>query len=138
LHERPCPLEARRGHAGCRVFLKTLAEGAALAPVERKHRAIERDAGERAVDHVARDAGGRGFARHGGQERVEIATALRRSGRRCEQQTPENDGDRSKPHACPHGEPFHRTPSHPNPGRGTWLIKVCAKPPSTTISCPVT
>jgi hypothetical protein len=27
---------------------------------------------------------------------------------------------------------------HPNPGRGTWLIRVCAHPPSTTISCPVT
>ena len=72
--------------AGRRVFLKALAERAALAPVAGKHGAIGHETGKRAVEHGPRDADGRGFARHDGQESVKIAAARRGSGVRSEKQ----------------------------------------------------
>ena len=71
LHQLFGAFDASRDDAGRGVLLEALAERPALAPVESKHRAIQRETGKCAVEHRPRDAGGRGFARHGGQESVE-------------------------------------------------------------------
>ena len=76
LHQLLGPLDAGRDDAGGGILLERLAEGAALAAIEGEHRGVGRDAGERLVDHRARDAGARRLASHGGQEAVEIAAAL--------------------------------------------------------------
>jgi hypothetical protein len=72
--------EPRRGDdAGGGIFLETLAERAALAPVEGKHGAVLRETGKRAVDHCPRNPGGGGFARHRREEGAKIASACRRA-----------------------------------------------------------
>ena len=70
-------VDAARRDAGRGVFLEGLAEGAALAAVERQHGLVDRDAGEGLVDHRARHALRRRLARHRGEEGVEVAAALR-------------------------------------------------------------
>src|SRR5262249_46779212 len=76
-------------------FLKALAEGAALTPVEGKHRAVLRETGKGAVSDCTRNPRGRGFARHRREEGAKITPACRRACGRSE-----NNGakqDRSRP-----------------------------------------
>ena len=65
---------------------KLLLERAALAAVEGQHGLVDGHAGEGLVDDGARDARGLRVARHGGQESVEIAAALRGRGGRGEKE----------------------------------------------------
>src|SRR3979409_478321 len=91
----PGAIDAGRDDAGGGVVLEALAKGAALAPVEGKHGRVERDTREGAVDHRPRNAGGSGFAPHGGQECVEIASARRRGDRRREKRDAKQDRERA-------------------------------------------
>ena len=90
-------LDAAGGDAGRGVFLEALAEGAALAAVERQHRRIRRDAGEGLSITRARDARGLRLARHRGEEGVEVAAALRRAGGRGEDEEEQESGERAAP-----------------------------------------
>ena len=69
-----------------------------------EHRRVERDAGKRAVDHRARDARGRGLARHRADESVEITAAGRRADGYGEgerhQESREGACDHAGPHCC--------------------------------------
>jgi len=55
LHQLFGAFDGSRDDAGRCVFLKALAEHAALAPVEGKHGAIGHETGKRAVEHRPRD-----------------------------------------------------------------------------------
>ena len=95
LHQPSGAVDAGRNDAGRGVILEALAKRAALAPIEGKHRSVWRQTRKRAVDHRPRYAGGRGFARYGGQESVEVTAARRRPRRRREKQGAKQDGERS-------------------------------------------
>ena len=119
LHQALRAAEAGGHDAGAGVFLEALGvEHAALAAVEGEHRRIERDAGKRAVDHGARDAGALRVARYAGEEAVEIAAAWRRRGRRGEAQGEEKSHQPLREQAVttivPRGRLCHRRSS---PGR---------------------
>jgi hypothetical protein len=97
LHHLLAALDAVGADAGGDVLLEALAEGAALAAVERQHRGVGGDAGERGRDHLAGDALGLRVARHRGEEGVEVAAALRGArGRRGGEQ--ENEGGEETRH----------------------------------------
>jgi hypothetical protein len=95
LHQLSGAVDAGRNDAGGGVILEALAKRAALASIEGEHRGVRRETRKRAVDHGPRYAGRRGFARHGGQENIEIAAARRRPGLRREKQGAKQDRERS-------------------------------------------
>ena len=97
LQELAGAVDAPLRDAGRGVFLEALAEGAALAAVERENVLVDGDAREGLVDHLPRDALRRRLARDRGDEGVEVAAALG-----CERGGGENERDENGSKPCEH------------------------------------
>ena len=135
-HQLPGAIDASRDDAGRGIFLEALAERAALASVEREHPAVLREPRKCAVDHAPRHPRRRGFPRHGGQEGVEVAAALRGAGGRREEQDAKQDRGGSQQRGSPRCFSFGGS-SHGRTGRQSTerLRRGGVTPPPSRIGC---
>jgi hypothetical protein len=99
LQHRLPGLDASGADPGRDILLEALVEGAALPSVEIEHGLVQRDAAERLRNHPLRNTGSLCLTRHAGDERVEIAAALRGvRGDGGEQRADHHDGDTELEH----------------------------------------